>query len=179
MTAAKSAASSSCHSVDLINKNNTRSIFLRILKKITHARCADTYEHFHKIRTRNTEKRHSRLSCNSFCKKCFSCSRRSFQQNAFRNTSAYLHIFFRRFQKIDDLRKFFFLFLQSRYICKRHLYLVMICHAGAAFSEVHRFCIRPVSLTVHKKEKQHDPAKRDHGRRRTEESIDVSGIADT
>ena len=50
-------------------------------------------------------------ACNSFCKKCFSCSRRSFQQNAFRNTSAYLHIFFRRFQKIDDLRKFFFLFL--------------------------------------------------------------------
>ena len=82
------------------------------------------------------------------------------------NTSAYLHIFFRRFQKIDDLRKFFFLFLQSRYICKRHLYLVMICHAGAAFSEVHRFCIRPVSLTVHKKEKQHDPAKRDHGRKK-------------
>ena len=77
MSAAQTAASSSRHSVDLIDKDDTRRISLGILKQIADTRRADTDKHLHKIRTGNTEKRNARFSCDRFRKQRLTGSRRS------------------------------------------------------------------------------------------------------
>ena len=77
MSAAHTGSASSCYGIDLIDKDDTRRILLCLCKKVTHTGCTDTYKHFNKIRSRNTEKRHACLSGNCLGKQSLTGSRRS------------------------------------------------------------------------------------------------------
>ena len=52
MTAAKTGATVTSNGVNLIDKDNTRCVFLRMVEQITDTGRADTDEHFHEVRTR-------------------------------------------------------------------------------------------------------------------------------
>ena len=51
MSAAHSCSPAPCNSIDLIDKDNTGSILLGLLKEVTDSGRADTYTHLYKIRT--------------------------------------------------------------------------------------------------------------------------------
>ena len=153
MTAAQTTASSSRHSVDLIDKDDTRCVPFGVLKQISYTGSADTDKHLHEIRTGNTEKRNSRLACDCFCKQRLTGSRRSLQKNAFRDTRSDLNIFLRRFQEIYDLLQLFFFLPQSGNLCKGHFLLIRRTHFRTALPEIHCFGITSAILTVHQHKK--------------------------
>ena len=143
MTSAHTGTTFSGNCIDLIDEDNTWCMQLCFRKQITYTGCSDADKHFHKIRTGNTEKRNTCLTCNRFCKQCFSGSRRSYQQDSFGNTCSYLKIFFRFFQKFYDFLQIFFFFLQTRYIFEGNFFLVRHRHRSTAFSKIHHFGITP------------------------------------
>ncbi len=77
MTASHTGSTLSCNSIDLIDKNDTRMVFLCIFKQISDTGCADTDKHFHKVRPRNGEKRNLCFSGDRFCKHRLTGSGRS------------------------------------------------------------------------------------------------------
>ena len=66
MTTPKPRTALTTDRIDLVNKNQTRRIFLRLLKHIAHTGSPHTDEHFYKIGTRNGKKRHFRFTGNGF-----------------------------------------------------------------------------------------------------------------
>ena len=77
MTASHTGSTLSCNSIDLVDKYDTRMVFLRIFKQISDTGCADTDKHFHKIRSRNGEKRNICFSGDRLCQHRLTCSGRS------------------------------------------------------------------------------------------------------
>ena len=49
ITSAVAAVTALSDRINLIDKDDARRIFLRLLKQVTHTRCSDTDEHLHKI----------------------------------------------------------------------------------------------------------------------------------
>ena len=116
MSASHTGTSPPCHRIDFIDKYNTGRMLLGIREQIPYSGSAHAYEHLYKIRTRNTEKRHIRFSCNGFCQKRFSGTRSAFQQDALWYSGSYFREFSRRFQKTDNFIQFFLFFLQTGHI---------------------------------------------------------------
>ena len=142
MTASHTGTAPSCDSIDLIDKHDTRRIFLGFLKQITDTRGADADKHLHKIRTGNAKERHSRLAGNRLCQKCLTSSGRAYKQShekdAFWNTRAKPGILLRGTQEIHDLLKLFLFLFQACHIGKCYPLCRVICHElCAALAEVH------------------------------------------
>ena len=138
VTAAHTGTTPSCDSIDLIDKHDTRRIFLGFLKQITDTRSADANKHLHKIRTGNTKERHACLTGNRLCQKCLTGSRRSHEKNTLWNTRAKPGILLRGTQEIHDLLKLFLFLFQTCHIGKCHPLCRVICHElCAALAEVH------------------------------------------
>src|ERR1700674_1605793 len=49
VTPAQAGSAVPAHSIDFVDKDDARSVFLALLKKITNAAGADAHEHFHEI----------------------------------------------------------------------------------------------------------------------------------
>src|SRR5437762_9469252 len=49
VAATETCAAMTSHRVDFIYKDDARSVFLALLEKVAHARCADADEHFDKV----------------------------------------------------------------------------------------------------------------------------------
>lgn len=60
MAAAKAGPALPAHSVDFVNENEARSVFLALQEQVADPGRANAHEHFHKIGTGNGEKRHPR-----------------------------------------------------------------------------------------------------------------------
>ena len=104
--------------INLINENNTGSLFPCLLKQIPHPAGTNTNKHFNEIRTRHREKRHLSLTCHGLGQQGFSCSRRTDQQCAFWNFTTQGCILFGEFKEIYDFHHFLFCFIQSGHIGK-------------------------------------------------------------
>ena len=89
--------------INFIDKDNAGSFFFGLFEKVAYPGGPDPHEHLNKIRSRNTEERDFSFPRYRFGKQCFTCSGRANQQCAFRNFTTQLGIFFRTFQKVDDL----------------------------------------------------------------------------
>ena len=135
VTAAQTGTALPAYGIDFVNKNDTRRVFLRLLEHVAHTACTDADEHFDEIRTGNTEKRHTCLTCNRFCQQSFTRTRAACQQNTARHTAAQTLITVRRFQIINDFLYFFFRFVATGNIGKSNFVGIFIQQAGAAFAE--------------------------------------------
>src|SRR6516225_9197720 len=107
--------------IDFIDEDDARRILLALLEQIAHAARADANEHLHEIRTGDREKRNARLTGNRARKKRFTGSRRTDQQNAFRNAAAELLKFLRLAQELDNFLKLFLGLLHAGHVLKRDL----------------------------------------------------------
>ncbi len=59
VAAAQAGSSFSAYGIDLIDKYDARSVFLRLLKEISHPGSAHSYEHLYKVRTADGKKRNA------------------------------------------------------------------------------------------------------------------------
>ena len=75
-------------SVDFVDEDDARRVLLGGFEHVTHARCAHAHEHFDKIRTRNTKKRHLGFTRNRACQQGFAGAGRAHHQHATRNLAA-------------------------------------------------------------------------------------------
>ena len=88
IAAAKTRPAMATYRINLVNKDDTRSIFLALFEHIAHPACPDTNKHFHKIRTGDGEKRYVGFAGNSPCQQGFTCTRRTNQQHPLWNLAA-------------------------------------------------------------------------------------------
>ena len=61
VSAADAGAAVAADCVNFIDKDNRRSVFLRLIEQVTDTGRTDTHKHFHEIRTGNGEERARRL----------------------------------------------------------------------------------------------------------------------
>ena len=139
MSAAHTSTATSGNRVDLIDKYDTRRIFLGVFKQVTYPGRSDTDKHFYKIRSGNAKKRYACLSCNRFCKQRLTSSRRPYQQYAFWYSGAQLCIFGRFPKKIHNFLQLFFFFFQSGYFREIDRFGFICVHSGPAFAKIHHF----------------------------------------
>ena len=157
MSAAHTGTAASRNGIDLIDKDDTRSVFLRILKKIADTGSADTDEHLDEIRSGDRKERNSRLTGNRLREKCLTGSRRSYQDHALRDPGTDIRIFLRIFQEINDLFQFFLLLLESCDLGEVHG--IRPAHLRAALSKIHHLGVSaaaPADSRVHEHKHEHD-----------------------
>ena len=135
VSAAVMAVTAFSDGIHLINKNDTRSHGLCLLKEVTNSRSTDTDKHFHKVRTAQREERHIGFSGYGFGQKGFTGSRRAHQQSSFRKSGTDFYVFSRIVQKIHHLCQGFLGFILSRHIGKGHSGLFFHINLGIAFSD--------------------------------------------
>src|SRR5690606_17701555 len=87
-------ATSATNSIDFIDKNDTRCLFLSLFKQVTYPRGAHTHKHLHKIRARQGEERHLCLTRYCFREQSLTRSGRAHQKCPFRNFSTQIGVFF-------------------------------------------------------------------------------------
>ena len=73
------------HSINLIDKDDTRSLVLSLSKKVTHTTRAHADEHLYKVRAAHREERYISLACHSLGQQGLARARRPYEQCALRN----------------------------------------------------------------------------------------------
>ncbi len=99
--------------VQFIDENDGGRPLSRLLKHITNASRADADKQFHKIRTRQTEERHTGFPGNSFRQQSLAGSRWANEQHTAWNSASQCLILGRISQKLHDLTQFFDSFVDS------------------------------------------------------------------
>ena len=141
MAAAHSGTTLSCHSIDLINENNTWCMALAFLKKVSHTGCTYTDKHFHKVRSGNGEERNSCFPCNRLGKKSLTGTWRAYKDYALGDSSPHSGILLGILQEIYNLLQFLLLFLKTGNILEGNLLVIRHGHSCTAFAEIHHLGI--------------------------------------
>ena len=162
--AAQTCAPAAGDSVDLIDKYDAGRILLGILKHVADTGCADTDEHFHEIRTGNSEKGHFGLAGNRPGQKGLARSGSALEQDALGDPGADLGIFFGAAQEIDDLLQISLLLVETGDLFESHI--LTGGEAGFALAEIHHAGIAAAhTLPGHQIEEQKaDAHDKQHGK---------------
>ena len=91
--------------IDLIDKDDARSLFLGLLKQVAYLGGTAADKHLDKLRTRNTKERHACLTGNGLGEQGFTGTRRANKESTARQLGTDLLVALRLLQKIDDLLK--------------------------------------------------------------------------
>src|SRR5699024_5911513 len=118
MSAASARATLPSHGINLIDEDNTRTVFLRLLKQVTHARGTNADEHFHEVGAGDGIKRYAGLTRNGAGKQGFTSTRRTIEQNTAWDFRAELVVATRVFQEIFNLLKLIDCFVRASHIFK-------------------------------------------------------------
>ena len=172
MTAADARTALAADRIDLIDKDNTRRILFGLVEQVSDSGRTDTDEHFHEIGTADRKERYARFACRRLGNIGLTGSRRTDQQNTFRDSSAKLLVFFRCLEEVHDLLKLLLFFLQSRYVFKGHLLVAALNHLGARFAELERLA---VAALIHHNVEQEDQ-RTDHQQVRQQIPKERAGI---
>ena len=97
MAAAQTRAALAADRVDLINKDDGRGDFFRLVEQIADAGRAHAYIQLHKIGAGNAEEGDARLTRHGTCKQGFTIARRAYKYDAFGDSCAQFGEFLRVF----------------------------------------------------------------------------------
>ena len=106
--------------IDFIDEDDTGLIPLCHIKKVAHTRGTDTDIHLHEVGTADREERNTRFSRNGLCKQRFTCSGRTYEQDALRNFCAKIGELFGALEEFDDFLQFLFFLFRSGDIGEAH-----------------------------------------------------------
>src|ERR1700712_2785142 len=90
VTAAHAGAAMTAHSIDFVDKHDTRCVLLGLLEHVAHPSRTHTDEHLNEVRTRDAEERYLRFASNGARQQRLTRTRRPDQQYAARNTPTQL-----------------------------------------------------------------------------------------
>ena len=153
MTTAETGTAMASDCIDLIDKNDARSIFLALFEKVADTAGADADKHLYKIRTRYRKERHTCLAGNGLCQERFSGSRRSDHQDALRDLAAEFLKLLRIFEKFDDLLQLFFRLFNAGNLLKGHAFLLVIEQLRLRFAKAQSFISTGLHLAERKDQK--------------------------
>src|SRR5207302_253640 len=106
VTAAEARAAVPADRVDLVDEDDARGMFLRLLEHVAHARGADADEHLDEVGARDGEERHLGLARNGAREQRLPGSGRADHQHALRDLAAELLELARVLEEVDDLGDF-------------------------------------------------------------------------
>ena len=128
MTAAETCASLASDCVYLINEDDGRCLFLSLLEQVADSRRTNADEHLNEVRTAYREKRSANFAGNRLCKQSLTCSGRANEQNALRNSRAYLAVLAGVLQEVDDLLKLLLFLVCACNVVKCDLLAGVLAH---------------------------------------------------
>ena len=99
--------------INLVDKDDARSLLLCLVEQVAHTRSADTHKHLHKVRTRNREEWHICLASHSLRQQGLTRSRRAYQESSLRNLRSEFAIFRCIFQEVYNLHNLDLCLLQA------------------------------------------------------------------
>src|SRR5690242_5356089 len=123
------------NSINFVDENNARSVFLALLKQVADTGGAYTNKHFHKIGPRDREEGNVRFTSDSTGQQGLSGSGRSHQEDTLGDSAPQLLKLLRLAQEIDDFLQFFLGLLHAGHIFKCNLLVLGGKQASAALSE--------------------------------------------
>ena len=105
--------------VDLVDKDDARSVLTRLLEQVTHTGRTDTDEHLHKVRTRNGVERHTRLTSDSTRKQGLTGTRWAIEQHTTRDLRAELFVHARVGEEVHHFVEFVDGLVGTRHVIER------------------------------------------------------------
>ena len=124
MTAAHTVTTVTADSIDFIDKDDARGVFLGLFKHVTNTACTDAHEHFHKVGTGNREERHLGFTRNRLGDQGFTGTWRANHQHAAWNATTQALELARITQELNQLAHFFLGFVTARYVSQGRLDLI-------------------------------------------------------
>src|SRR5688500_13236776 len=110
-------------SVDLIDEDDARSVFLALLEQVAYPAGADAHEHLDEVRAGNAEERHASLAGDGAGEQCLTGTGRSHHQDALGNAPAKLLKLLWVLEESDDLFQIILGFIGARDVGERDLVL--------------------------------------------------------
>mmetsp|Transcript_32806 Transcript_32806/g.97767 ORF Transcript_32806/g.97767 Transcript_32806/m.97767 type:complete len:317 (-) Transcript_32806:386-1336(-) len=105
ISAAHARTARASNSINLIHKDQTGGVLLRLLEQIAHSGRTNTNKHLHKLGARDGEERHTSLTSDGLGKQGLTSTRRANQQAALRNTSTNRGEALRTLQELNNLHE--------------------------------------------------------------------------
>ncbi len=124
VTTAETGTAVPSDSVDFVDEDDAGSVFLALLEQVADATRADADEHLNEVRAGDREERNVRFTCNRAGQQGFARSRRSDQQDAFRDTPTEFLEFLGLAKELDDFLQLFLGFLDARNVLERDFLLL-------------------------------------------------------
>ena len=149
VTTAVADTTRASHSINLVDKHDTRRVLFRLLEHVAHTRCTDTDEHLNEVRTRDCEERHAGLTGHGTRQKRLTSPGRPHQQSAFRDLAAKAGEFLRIAQELDDLFKVFLGFIDTRDVIKGDPSMLFGQKLGFGLTKTHRTATAAALHPVH------------------------------
>ena len=106
--------------VELVDEDDCRRVFLRLLEEVTHARGADSYDRLDELGRGNGEERNVRLPGDGARKQRLPRAGRPGKQDAVRDPAAHLAVLVRVAQEVDDLAELVLDLLDAGDVGERH-----------------------------------------------------------
>ncbi len=135
--------------IDLIDKDDTRCIFLCLTEEVSYSGCTNTDEHLYEIRTCQGEERHMCLTCNRSGEKGLTCSRRAYKKGSLRKLGSDCGIFLRIMQEINNLLQGFLGLVLSCNILECYARFLLNVNLGITLANTHH--TGSAALTLHNK----------------------------
>ena len=124
--ATEACATLATYGVDFVNKQYTRSVLLAGLEQVAHAACAHAHEHFHEVRTRHAEERHSRFASDCACEESLAGTRRPDEKCPLRDSSTERIVFFWVLQELHEFLQVLLGLVATRHVVERGLLLRVV-----------------------------------------------------
>ena len=123
--------------IDFVDEDQTGAIFLGFLEQIADTTCADTHEHFDKLRAGQGEERNASFTSNRLGKQCLASSRRANQQQSTGNLSTNRRETLGLLQESHHFLEFLFGLSNTGDVIKHHTGFCFHHEASLALAELH------------------------------------------
>ena len=135
MPASKAGATVAADRIDLVDEDDARSVLLRLVEHVAHARGADPDEHLHEIRAGNREERHLGLARDSLGEQRLAGAGRAHHQHPARDLAAELLELRGVAQEVDELANLLLRLLDPSHVGERDLDLILADETRPALAE--------------------------------------------
>ena len=144
--------------VDLVDKDNARSLLLGLLEQVAHTRRTHAHEHLDEIRAADRQERYISLASNSLRQHRLTRSRRANKQCTLGNLTSQLTIFLRATQEIDDLHNLLLGLLHTGYVLERHAVfgVILVIDLRTCLAYVHYVAATAATCRTHHKHPETD-----------------------
>ncbi|MNO77830.1 hypothetical protein D3C76_689510 [compost metagenome] len=155
MTATQAGATMATDGVDLVDEDDARSVFLRLVEHVAHAGRTYTDEHFDEVGTGNGEERHLGLAGNGLGEQGLTGTGRADHQHATRDATTQALELARIAEEFDQLADLFLGLVATGDVGEGGLHLIFGKQARLALAEAHRTAAA-TTATLHLAHEEHE-----------------------